>query len=210
MRMVRGCGADLVAGCAILILAAGASSRMRGGDKLLEQIAGRPLLRVMLERACAVAKGPVLCTLPAPDHARMACIAGLDVIPVIVADAAEGMGASIRAGVTALPEGCTAVMILPADLPDLDENDLSTMLAAQQANPTVILRAQDQHGQAGHPVVFPAEFFPDLAECHGDSGARDLLRAQAARVVTIPLPATHATTDLDTPEAWAAWRADNA
>jgi CTP:molybdopterin cytidylyltransferase MocA len=182
---------------------------MRGGDKLLEQVSGQPLLQVLLRRAAAVASGPVLCTLPAPDHPRMACLEGLDVIPVIVPDAAEGMGASIRAGVSALPAGCGAVMILPADLPDLDDNDLSTMLAARQANPAAILRAQDRHGQAGHPVIFPQDLFADLAKSQGDSGARDLLRAQAARVVMVDLPETHATTDLDTPEAWAAWRANN-
>ncbi|OZB13387.1 MAG: hypothetical protein B7X55_13005, partial [Rhodobacterales bacterium 34-62-10] len=101
--------------CAILILAAGASSRMRGGDKLLEEVAGQPLLRVMLERALAVAQGPVVCTLPGPDHPRSSCLAGLSVTSVFVLDAAEGMVASIRGGVTALPQGWGAVMILPAD-----------------------------------------------------------------------------------------------
>lgn len=193
--------------CAILILAAGASSRMRGGDKLLEQVAGQPLLRVMLKRALAVAEGPVLCTLPGPDHPRSDCVAGLSVTSVFVLHAAEGMGASIRAGVTALPQGCGAVMILPADLPDLTEDDLNAMLTMRRTAPDAILRAVDSDGIAGHPVIFPADLFSALADCHGDTGARDVLRAQADRIVTVPLPDRHATTDLDTPEDWAAWRA---
>ncbi|MFU8880869.1 MAG: nucleotidyltransferase family protein [Rhodobacterales bacterium] len=205
--MARGCGADRVAGCAILILAAGASSRMRGGDKLLEQVAGQPILRLMLERALRVASGPVLCTLPAPDHPRMACLEGLDVTPVMVPDAAEGMGASIRAGVRAVPADCPAVMILPGDMPELDKTDLRQMVQAHAAQPEAILRATDKTGQHGHPVIFPADLFDDLRACHGDSGARDLLRRHSQRVVTVPLPDLHATTDLDTPEDWAAWRA---
>lgn len=207
MWMAQGCGADRVAGCAILILAAGAASRMRGGDKLLEEVAGQPLLRVMLTRALAAASGPVLCTLPCADHPRMACLAGLDVMPVLVPDAAEGMGASIRAGTLALPPDCAAVMILPADLPDLDSDDLRRMVAAHAAAPQAILRAVDSDGQHGHPVVLPAALFDALQGCQGDSGARDLLRAHSDRIITIPLPAHHATTDLDTPEDWAAWRA---
>ncbi len=208
MQTVQECGADgTVAGCAILILAAGAAARMRGGDKLREEVAGQPLLRVMLERALAVATGPVLCTLPGPDHPRMGCLAGLDVTPVMVPDATEGMGASIRAGVSALPPGCAAVMILPADLPDLDSDDLRRMIAAHDTAPDAILRAVDRDGQHGHPVVFPADLFDALQTCHGDSGARDLLRTHKDRIVTIALPAHHATTDLDTPEDWAAWRA---
>lgn len=196
-----------MAGCAILILAAGAASRMRGGDKLREEVAGQPLLRLILERALAAATGPVLCTLPDADHPRMACLEGLDVMPVLVPDAAEGMGASIRAGVTALPQSSDAVMILPADLPELDSADLRRMIAAHEAAPDAILRAVDRDGQHGHPVVFPAALFDALQACHGDSGARDLLRAYKDRIITIPLPAHHATTDLDTPEDWAVWRA---
>lgn len=180
---------------------------MRGGDKLLERIAGKPLLRVMLQRAARATDGPVLCTLPGPDHPRAACLDGLKVLPVFVADAAEGMGASIRAGVAALPDGCDAVMILPADLPELTEVDLARMLSVQAAQPGAILRAIDCDGRPGHPVVFPADLFASLAACRGDTGARDLLRDHAGRVVTVPLPDRHATTDLDTPEDWAAWRA---
>ncbi|MFU8864174.1 MAG: nucleotidyltransferase family protein [Rhodobacterales bacterium] len=209
MQTAQGCGGNgTVAGCAILILAAGAASRMRGGDKLREEVAGQPLLRLMLERALAAATGPVLCTLPDAEHPRMACLAGLDVTPVMVPDAAEGMGASIRAGVTALPPDCAAVMILPADLPELDSDDLRRMIAAHEAGPDAILRAVDRDGQRGHPVVFPADLFDALKTCHGDSGARDVLRAHSDRIITIPLPAHHATTDLDTPEDWATWRAN--
>ncbi len=207
MRMAQGCGGKGLTGCAILILAAGASARMRGGDKLLEEVAGQPLLRVLLERALSVARGPVLCTLPAPDHPRAACLAGLAVTPVIVRDAAEGMGASIRAGITALPDQTTAAMILPADLPELTANDLAMMQAMHSAHPAAILRATDDDAKPGHPVVFPADLFPELATVQGDGGARDVLHRHADRVLHIPLPDRHATTDLDTPEDWAGWRA---
>lgn len=204
--MARGCGAEDVTGCAILILAAGASSRMRGGDKLLEGVAGQPLLRLMALRALAVAKGTVFCTLPGPAHPRSACLDGLAVTPVFVADACEGMGASIRAGIAALPADCPAVMILPADMPELTADDLTTMLLAHQTAPAAILRAVDCDGTTGHPVIFPADLFPALATCRGDTGARDVLRQHQGRVILVSLPDRHATTDLDTPEDWAAWR----
>jgi molybdenum cofactor cytidylyltransferase len=137
----------------------------------------------------------------------VACLDGLAVVPVFVPDAAEGMGASIRTGVAALPDGCGAVMILPADLPELLASDLRVMLDAWQDRPDAILRAVDQDGKHGHPVIFPADLFPALRGCKGDAGARDVLRAHQGRIVTLPLPGRHATTDLDTPEDWAAWRA---
>ncbi|HLQ19463.1 MAG TPA: NTP transferase domain-containing protein, partial [Tabrizicola sp.] len=47
----------------ILVLAAGASSRMRGRDKLLQPVKGRPILRYVTETALAAA-APVLVALP--------------------------------------------------------------------------------------------------------------------------------------------------
>jgi CTP:molybdopterin cytidylyltransferase MocA len=161
---------------------------MRGGDKLMERVAGQPLLRVMLERALAVADGPVLCALPSADHPRASCLDGLTVTPVVVADAAEGMGASIRAGIKALPDEAAAVMILPADLPELTAEDLATMLTAWREQPQAILRAVDHDGRSGHPVIFPASLFPALGRSRGDTGARDVLHAHGDKVVRVSLP----------------------
>lgn len=187
----------------ILLLAAGASSRMRGGDKLRETVEGAPLIATMARRAASVA--PTLVTLPARNHPRADALTGLDVTQIPVPDAHEGMAASIRAGTAALPPGTTAVMILPADMPALTATDLHTMATAWADTPDNVLRATDADGTPGHPVIFPARLFPALAQLSGDQGARPVLATEHPRLVA--LPGQHATTDLDTPEAWAAWRA---
>lgn len=188
---------------AILLLAAGASRRMRGADKLLEPVAGEPLLRRQARAALATG-APVVATLPPGAAARRAVLEGLDLRIVEVPDAAEGMGASIRAGVAALPEGASGVLLLLADLPELGAGDLAAMLARHAAAPGAVLRATSADGRPGHPVVFPARLFPALAALRGDAGARAVL--EGAAVVPVPLPDARATTDLDTPEAWAEWR----
>ena len=117
------------------------------------------------------------------------------------------MGASLRAGVAALPADATAVIVLLADLPEIEADDLPRLLAAHAADPAAILRATAADGRPGHPVLLPAGLFPALAQAAGDTGARDLLAARPERVRPVPLPGTRAITDLDTPEAWAEWRA---
>ena len=189
----------------LLVLAAGASSRMRGADKLLEQVGGAPLI------AAQVAKGlasglPVIVTLP-PDRPQLGtALDGVAVQRLIVTEAAEGLGASIRAGVAAAPEGA-AVMILLADLPEITADDLVRMVKAHRADPKSILRATAEDGRPGHPIVFPVWARPELVSLQGDNGGRDILRRHAARVRPVALPGRHAVTDLDTPEDWAAWRA---
>ncbi|WP_416136390.1 nucleotidyltransferase family protein [Cypionkella sp.] len=146
----------------------------------------------------------VIVTLRVDDLARMQVLAGLDLTILAVPDAAEGMAASIRAGAAAAPG---ALMILPADMPDIDATDLATMIDAFDQAPQAILRGTSADGRPGHPVIIPAELCAELQSLRGDQGARRVLALHHARIKLIALPDQHALTDLDTPEAWAAWRA---
>lgn len=191
----------------ILILAAGASSRMAPRDKLLETVGGQPLLaritRIALETGAAVTVA-----LPPDRPLRHAAIAGLPVARVIVDAAKDGMAESLKAGLGAIPAGRDVMMLL-ADLPEIDQADLQRMIAAHQANPDKILRATSQDGKPGHPVIFPSALRGELMELTGDAGARALLRDRANSITFIALPKDHATTDLDTPEQWESWRKSN-
>lgn len=188
----------------ILIPAAGASSRMRGGDKLLELVGFEPMLRRQARMARSVCP-QVIVTLRPDDFARRAILSDLAISLLTVTDAAEGMAASIRAG--ALAARTTALMILPADMPDLTSADLQSMIGAIDHLPDQIIRATAQDGTPGHPVIFPPDCLTDLALIKGDAGARSVLQAHKQRIRLIPLPDQHAITDLDTPEDWTAWRA---
>lgn len=187
----------------ILIPAAGASSRMRGGDKLLEQVDGVP----QLARAATAALGTrcaVAVTLRPEDAARRAVLDGLPVTLIPVPDAGLGMSASLRRGAAACPPD-HALMVLPADMPDIGTIDLTRMLDAQSVHPDRILRATSQDGRPGNPVLFPPRLVPRFSDLTGDEGARRLLADEAPVPVTLPL--RRALTDLDTPEDWATWRA---
>ena len=195
---------------AILIPAAGASRRMRGRDKLLEPLDGVALLRRQAQRALGTG-AHVAITLPDHDHPRAAVLAGLPVQPVAVPDAASGMAASIRRGVAMLPPGMRAIMVLPADMPDLTTADLKQVIGAFDALPQpMLVQATGADGTPGHPVLFPADCLSALLLLSGDEGARRVLRANAHRLRHVTLPGRNALTDLDTPEAWDSWRAENA
>ena len=125
---------------------------------------------------------------------------------VPVASAAEGMAASIRAGVGALPGEAEGVMIVPGDMPELGRAEFGALLGAFEADAPSILRGTAAGGTPGHPVLFPRRDFAALGALAGDRGARPVL-ARADLVRSIALPGRAALTDLDTPEAWAEWRA---
>jgi molybdenum cofactor cytidylyltransferase len=186
----------------ILLLAAGQSSRMRGRDKLLEEIDGQTLLRLMAGRACKA--GVAVRVVLGPDQAaRQATLADLSV-EIITAAQSDGMAASIRAGVAGLKG---PVLIVLADMPEITAQDLYLMVSLGAHAPTAILQAASPAGIPGHPVLFPADLLPELSQLRGDQGAKAVLTKQAARVTLLPLADARATVDLDTPEDWAAWHA---
>ncbi len=189
---------------AILLPAAGASARMAGRDKLMERVGGVPLLARQAARALATG-APVYVTVREDRPARIAALTGLDIRLVTVADPGQGLSASIRAGVAALPPGITALMVLLPDLPDIETADMRAMIAAHAAQPGRILRAVAEDGTPGHPTIFPRKLFDALVNLTGDTGAQALLQQEG--FTPLVLPGKRAITDLDTPDDWANWRA---
>lgn len=215
MPMARVCGGDRRCitrhigrmNIPILILAAGQSTRMRGVDKLLQDINGMPLLRSVATMACKATDNAVLVALPTKPHPRWAALDGLNANPVAVTDAAEGMNASLRAGVSKLPNDSAAVMVLLADLPNLTETDIKSIMQAVENKPNILVwRGSTKDGKPGHPVVFHRSLFPELSALTGDSGAQSVVQAHMDQVELIPLPEQNARLDLDTPEDWDQWR----
>ncbi len=215
MRTARGCGDDtarlwrhggLMANIPIILLAAGQSSRMGGQDKLLQTVEGQPLLRrtAMIARDAA----PVIVALPPAPHPRYEVLDGLALRKVEIADASEGMNASLRGALAQVPPDAPAVMVLLADLPEITTDDLNAVLASVRTHrEKLIWRGATADGKPGHPVVFDRRLFDQLGELTGDDGAQSIVRAQADKLHLQTLPDQNALLDLDTPEDWARWRA---
>jgi len=191
----------------LLLLAAGLSTRMRGRDKLIEDTHGQPLIRDRAQMALAAGLD-VHVALPAPDHPRAAALDGLPVTRLCLSGSAAGMGGTLRDGVAALPSA-PRFMILLCDLPDLTSDDLRLILAAPIAAPDALVwMGCNATGQAGHPILCDTALRVDFAMLDGDEGGRAVMRRHRGRITLVTLPGNHATRDLDTPEEWAAWRAE--
>ncbi|WP_128516651.1 nucleotidyltransferase family protein [Tabrizicola thermarum] len=192
----------------ILILAAGASSRMRGVDKLVQPIGGTPILRRVTETALATGS-PVTIALPPEAEARREVLHGLTVGTIEVPDAQLGMSRSLVRGVAAVSTAADGtedgLMVLPADMPGFTPAALTRLVDRFQDSPQRIWRGSTEDGRAGHPIIFPRDLWPDLACVTGDEGGRSVLRAHQERVSALTLPGQMAILDLDTPEDWAAY-----
>ena len=164
-------------GVAGLLLAAGAGRRM-----------GRPkaLVEDWLVRAVdALAAGGcsrVLVVLGAEAGRAIALLGDRDVDVVLAPDWAEGMGASLRAGLTALERyDETAALVTLVDLPDVGSEVVRRVVAAA-TGPAALARAA-YDGAPGHPVLLGRDHWAGVVEtATGDQGARAYL---AGRPVTL-------------------------
>lgn len=180
---------------------------MRGKDKLLEKIEGKPILRQIA--AGAVATGcPVYATLPVDNPERLRSLSGLALTQIEVENADAGMSVSLRTGLSIIPRNAEGVMILLADMPDITMRDMQLLIDTfEESSQDQVVRAVDPEGKLGHPVIIPARLLSEMMQQQGDQGGAKLLASEDA--ITVELPDQHATLDLDTPEDWIAWRHAN-
>lgn len=192
----------------ILVLAAGASSRMRGRDKLLLPVKGRPLLRHSVDVASGTG-APVHVALPADSEARRQVLSGSTAALIKVPDADGGMSRSLIQGLKAIAASVSGaedgIMILPADMPGFSTKVLADLISRFRAEPDLVWRGSSVDGQPGHPIIFPRALWDELAGISGDEGGRSVLRRHEDLVRLVPLPGQMALLDLDTPEDWAAF-----
>ncbi|WP_197374202.1 nucleotidyltransferase family protein [Mycolicibacterium baixiangningiae] len=94
---------------------------------------------------------------------------------VVASDWRDGLSASVRAGIAAIPDADAAVLHT-VDTPDVGADVVRRVLGAARTAPSGVARAVFQ-GQPGHPVVVAKRHWPALlASLDGDEGARWFLR----------------------------------
>ncbi|MEA2422242.1 MAG: hypothetical protein QOF55_1341 [Thermoleophilaceae bacterium] len=162
-----------------LVLAAGGSSRF-GGPKQLATLDGRPLLEHVL---IAMAHAPL---------DRVAVVLGSHAAevrdgvpmhgaePVWCADWQEGLAASLRAGVAALPD-CDAVAVALGDQPRLAAAAVARVVSQRGADELAVRATYG--GVPGHPVLLERTLLARVGELTGDAGARELLHGIPIREV---------------------------
>lgn len=166
-----------------LLLAAGAGRRF-GGPKALVGVDGTDgwLSRSVATLRDGGCDSVTVVLGAAADRAR--ALLPQEVNVVVADDWAEGMGASLRAGLAALAASSgdtTAALVHLVDLPDVGPDVVARVLE-RATGPAALARAA-YDGTPGHPVLLGRDHWPALAGVTGDKGARDHLATHAHDLV---------------------------
>ena len=166
-----------------LLLAAGAGTRMGMPKALVRDAAGEPWLvrgvRVLRDGGCH----SVRVVLGAGADEAVELLAGLDATAVPADDWADGMAASLRAGLGSLADvDADAAVVSLVDLPDVTAEVVRRVLAAGAGRATLARASYD--GRPGHPVVIGRDHWAGVLEVSsGDRGARDYLASRPVEQV---------------------------
>jgi len=181
-----------------VVLAAGSARRMNA-QKLLLDVGGRPLVRVVVEEATSAGLAEVVVVVS--DASAREIAAALDALDLrVVANprAAEGMGTSVATGAAAVSEDSEALVLTQGDQPLVVRSMLRRLVEAwQQERPPFVASRYDE--LVTTPVLFDRSLFPELRELDGDRGAKLVLDRHRDEGKTVGFPPWRGS-DVDTPE----------
>jgi nicotine blue oxidoreductase len=190
--------AEVARTCAGLLLAAGEGSRL-GTPKALVELEGQLLVdraaRVLAEGGCSpvvVVLGAGAAEVTARAHLR-------DAVIVVNDDWSEGMGSSLRVGLTVLTElGAGSAVVSVVDQPRVGSDVVRRLVAHPSGRPAV---AAAYDGRQGNPVRLDAAVWPEVATAaEGDVGARAWMRAHPQSVEVVTCDDLGVDDDIDTAE----------
>lgn len=185
--------------CGIVILAAGASTRL-GKPKQLLQYHGKTLLDHSVNEAINAKADAVVVILGKNADLLQNKIDNQKVNVVINKDWEEGMAASVRLGLATLLKikpYIDAVIFMVCDQPHISSLVLNELITTQQKTTKQIVTC-NYGGSIGPPALFHKKYFRELAKVKGDIGARNIIQQNMNDVATILFP--EGKIDIDTQE----------
>lgn len=160
-----------------VLLAAGMGTRFEGGNKLLAEIDGEPVVR---RAASALAASSVAGTVVVLGYQADAVGDALDGLGLAVwhNDRYEaGQSTSVAVGVDAARErGWDAAVFALGDMPFVDPGTVDAIVRAYEGGAGTVL-APRYEGTRGNPALFDSEHFEALADVTGDRGGRDIVES---------------------------------
>ncbi|WP_329346605.1 nucleotidyltransferase family protein [Streptomyces microflavus] len=181
-----------------VLLAAGGGRRLGGRPKALLEHRGRPLVEHALRALRNGGCGPLHVVLgAAADEVRARADLTGSVVTVNPGWE-EGMGSSLRLGLAALAgTGADAALVLLVDQPGIGAEAVARVRLAYRSRMSLVAASYD--GERGHPVLFGADRWADIAAgAVGDQGARAHLREHRDAITLVECSDVAQAYDIDT------------
>jgi molybdenum cofactor cytidylyltransferase len=187
---------------AAVILAAGRSRRMAPHNKLLvSDKAGKTMIARVVDNVLSSHARPILVvTGHQAEHVEHA-LGGRPVRYVHAVDFAEGLSASLKAGIAAVPPECAAALVCLGDMPLVVGRMVDRLMSMYDPAEGRLIVLPTFRGKQGNPMLWDRRFFPEILQIVGDSGARFLVGKHSEFVCEVEMADDAVLRDFDTTES---------
>jgi molybdenum cofactor cytidylyltransferase len=187
--------------CAI-VLAAGRSRRMAPLNKLLVADGkGLPMISRVVDNVLASRARPVIVVTGHERERVEEALAGRPVLFAHAEEYAEGLSASLKAGLRAVPPDAEGILVCLGDMPLVTAPTLDRLIGAFDPEEGRAVVQPTFRGKQGNPMLWSREFLDEMLAISGDIGARHLAAKHADRLVEVEMSDDAVLRDFDTTDA---------
>ncbi len=187
---------------AAVVMAAGRSRRMAPHNKLLvADRSGKAMIARVVDNVLSSNARPVLVVTGHQAEQIQHALGGRPVRYVHASDYAEGLSASLKAGIAAVPEECAAALVCLGDMPLVTGRMIDRLLSSYDPDEGRLIVLPTFRGKQGNPMLWDRRFFAEILQITGDSGARFLLGKHLEAVAEMEMADDAVLRDFDTTES---------
>jgi molybdenum cofactor cytidylyltransferase len=187
---------------AAIVLAAGRSRRMAPHNKLLvADRTGKPMIARVVDNVLSSKTRPILVVTGHQSEQVQHALGGRPVRYVHADDYAEGLSASLKSGIAAVPEECSAALVCLGDMPLVTGRMIDRLLGTYDPDEGRLIVLPTFRGKQGNPMLWDRRFFSEILQISGDSGARFLLGKHLEVVTEVEMADDAVLRDFDTTDS---------
>jgi len=189
---------------AAVVMAAGRSRRMAPHNKLLvTDKAGKPMIARVVDNVLSSKARPILVVTGHQAEQVEHALGGRPVQYVHAGDYADGLSASLKAGIAAVPPECAAAIVCLGDMPLVTGRMIDRLMQMYDPDEGRLIVLPTFRGKQGNPMLWDRRYFSEILGISGDSGARFLIGKHAESVVEVEMADDAVLRDFDTTESLA-------
>ena len=191
-----------------ILLAAGQSLRMKGGNKLTKEINGIPLIKYAVKNILGSAVDELIIVVGHEKEVLEKIIEKNKKIRFIYnSNFADGISSSIKIGLENISKKSEAFFISLGDMPDVNQNIYNKLIKTRynynkklKTNFKKEIFIPTFENEKGNPILFSKHMKEQIMQIKGDNGAKELIELNKNKTLNVPLKSRGITLDLDEQE----------
>jgi molybdenum cofactor cytidylyltransferase len=190
----------------VILLAAGASLRMKGENKLTKEIKGLPLIKHSIKNILGSSIDEIVVVLGYEQEIIKDILEKNKKVRFVFNDNFKnGMSTSIKVGLNHISEKAEAFFISLGDMPNVNQSIYNKLIKSRYSYNKKLTPENKKEiivptykGKQGNPVLFSKFMKEKIMSIKGEFGAKKIIESNNKKVLNVPFSSNGVILDFDT------------